>query len=289
VGCLGVDTTTRTMPALLAKAKGLNVEGLTAYVYTGGYDVPPVTLTGSVRRDLLFVEEVIGAGEIAISDRRSTQPSVAELARVVRDAYVGGLLSGKCGVTHVHVGDEPTRLAPLRDLRDQYHINPALLYPTHVERNEGLLFEAVEWTRTGGTVDIDVVEGDLARWLRLFLHHGGDPARLTVSSDAAITSPAALLDQIRSCVVEHAFPLEQVLPFVTTNTARVLQLHRKGRLRTGADADVLVLRKHSLELVAVIARGRVLVREGHVQRHEAFLADSSRTIALQGQKLTRPT
>src|SRR3954463_12294592 len=83
VGCLGVDTITKTMPGLLAKAKAFNAEGITAYAWSGGYDVPPMTLTGSVRNDLLFVPEVIGAGEIAISDVRSTEPSLAELARLV--------------------------------------------------------------------------------------------------------------------------------------------------------------------------------------------------------------
>ena len=48
VGCLGVDTTTKTMTGLLAKAKAFKEEGLSAYLYSGGYDVPPVTLTGTV-------------------------------------------------------------------------------------------------------------------------------------------------------------------------------------------------------------------------------------------------
>jgi len=103
VGCLGTDTTTKTMPGLLAKAKAFNDEGLTAYIYSGGYNVPPITLTGSVRSDMLFVPEVIGAGEIAISDARSTEPTDGELARLVRDAYAGGLLTGKAGVTHFPV------------------------------------------------------------------------------------------------------------------------------------------------------------------------------------------
>src|SRR4051794_21721198 len=120
VGCLGTDTTTKTMPGLLAKAKAFNDEGMTAYIYSGGYDVPPVTLTGSVRRDMLLVPEVIGAGEIAISDARSTEPTDGELARLVRDAYVGGLLTGKSGVTHFHVGSGKKRLRSVRNLLDEY-------------------------------------------------------------------------------------------------------------------------------------------------------------------------
>jgi beta-aspartyl-dipeptidase (metallo-type) len=104
VGCLGVDTTTKTMPALLARAKAFREEGITAFIYTGGYNVPPTTLTGSVRNDIMFVEEVIGAGEVATSDLRATEPTAQELARLVSDAYAGGLLSRKAGVTHFHVG-----------------------------------------------------------------------------------------------------------------------------------------------------------------------------------------
>src|SRR5262245_49281653 len=73
VGCLGTDTSTKTMPGLLARAKALREEGLTAFIYSGGYNVPPVTLTGSLRNDLIFVKEVIGAGETAIADERGTQ------------------------------------------------------------------------------------------------------------------------------------------------------------------------------------------------------------------------
>src|SRR3954471_9959489 len=113
VGCLGVDTTTKTLPGLLAKVKAFNAEGITAFLYSGGYNVPPVTLTGSICHDMLLVAEVIGAGEIAIADRRSTAPTLPELDRLVRDAYAGGLLSGKCGVTHFHVGEEAEGLSQL--------------------------------------------------------------------------------------------------------------------------------------------------------------------------------
>jgi beta-aspartyl-dipeptidase (metallo-type) len=284
VGCLGVDTTTRTMEALVAKAKGLNAEGLTAYAYTGGYDVPPVTLTGSVRRDLLFVSEIIAVGEIAISDRRGREPSTMELAKLVRDGFVGGLLSGKSCVTHFHVGDEPGGLAPVRSLLDDYHVDPALLYPTHVERHEGLMVEAVELTHRGVTVDVDVVEQDLGKWLRFFIDRGGDCTRISASSDAAITSPDTLLDQLRSCVRDHDFALADVLPLVTTNPARVLKLSNKGALRVGADADVVVLRKEKLELDTVIARGRVMMTERRMQTRESFLEESNRRVILNGEK-----
>ena len=282
VGCLGVDTTTKTMRALLAKAKGLNEEGLTAHVWSGGYHVPPSTITGSIREDILFIAEVIGAGEVAISDERSTAPPALELSRLVKDAYVGGLLSRKCGVTHFHVGEESARLKPLRTLIEDFEINPALLYPTHVERNEELMREAIELSQRGSYVDIDTVERDLGRWLRFYLDNGGHPARLTVSSDASINSPRSLFEQVRSCVLEYNFPLETTLSLVTTNTASILKLANKGQLEVGRDADALVLRKGSLEIKDVIARGRCIVRQGQLAISENFLSESNRIIRLTG-------
>ncbi|HEY0408151.1 MAG TPA: beta-aspartyl-peptidase [Pyrinomonadaceae bacterium] len=284
VGCLGVDTTTKTMPGLLARAKALKEEGVTAFIYTGGYNVPPTTLTGSVRNDLLFVDEVIGAGEIAISDLRATEPDAQSLARLVADAYVGGMLSKKAGITHFHVGDGRRRLEPLRTLLAEYEVEPAWLYPTHVERNEALMEEAVELTRQGVTIDIDTVEEDLAKWLRFYLESGGDATRLTVSSDASLSSPRNLYEQVRDCVINQRFAVEIVLPLVTSNTARVLKLDGKGSLAAGRDADVLVIEKDSFQLRDVIAGGRPLMRKGKMVVAESFLADSNRAISLSGRK-----
>jgi beta-aspartyl-dipeptidase (metallo-type) len=284
VGCLGVDTTTKTMPALLARAKALHEEGLTAFIYTGGYNVPPTTLTGSVRNDLLFVEEVIGAGEIAISDLRAAEPDVESLARLVTDAYIGGMLSKKAGITHFHVGDGKRRLEPLRRLLEEYEVEPAWLYPTHVERNEALMEEAVELTKRGVTVDIDTVEEDLAKWLAFYLERGGDIARLTASSDASISSPHTLYSQVRDCIINGRFAVETVLRLVTSNTARVLKLDGKGSLAAGKDADVLLIRKGSLELREVIACGRRLMSDDEFVVTQRFLEESNRTISLSGNK-----
>src|SRR5215207_10962161 len=112
VGTLGTDNTMRTMADLLAKVKALEEEGLTARMYSGGYTLPPMTLMGSLRNDLMFIEQVIGAGEVAVSDRRARQPEPRELASAVTEAYVGGMLSRKAGVTHLHVGEREERLGP---------------------------------------------------------------------------------------------------------------------------------------------------------------------------------
>ena len=43
VGCLGTDGVTRTAESLLMKAKGLRQEGLSSWIYSGSYQVPPPT------------------------------------------------------------------------------------------------------------------------------------------------------------------------------------------------------------------------------------------------------
>jgi beta-aspartyl-dipeptidase (metallo-type) len=286
VGCLGVDTTMKTLAGLLAKVKGLCEEGLTARMWTGGYNVPPTTITGSVRNDILFIAEVIGCGELAISDERSTEPEPRELARVVNDAHNGGMLSGKAGVTHFHVGDSERRMQCLREITDRsrFQVRPEWLYATHVQRSEGLMCEAIDLARQGVTLDIDVVDHDLIKWLKFYQQHRGPAERLTISSDASESSPKNVLEQLRACVLEGGFSLEQVLPLATKNTARVLKLRSKGCLEPGKDGDLLVLDPESLELREVIARGKRMMAEGELEVSEKFLEDTERRIELHGQK-----
>jgi beta-aspartyl-dipeptidase (metallo-type) len=278
VGVIGTDVTTKTMASLLARARGLHELGLSTYLFTGGYTVPPATLTGSVRQDMLLVPEILGAGETAISDHRSSAPSTAELARLVLDAHVGGILTGKCGVTHFHVGEAPSMLDPIKALLDDtgYAIQPAWLYPTHVERSRALVEEAARLSQRGCTVDMDTVEEDFFAWLPVYLNAGGREDRLTVSSDAAITPPGYLFEQLRRCVLDLHMPVEQVLPYATVNTAAVLGLSRKGRLAEGNDADLLVLTKDGLEVRHVIARGVLMVEDGTVRVMEKWMEKTKR-------------
>jgi beta-aspartyl-dipeptidase (metallo-type) len=282
VGCLGVDTTTRTMPALLAKAKGLREQHISAFLWTGGYPVPPVTLTGSVTTDLLYIDEIIGAGEVAIADHRSSAPTLAELARLVNEVRNGGLLASKAGVTHFHTGGNPTGLKLIRNLLDGCEVEPDCIYPTHVERSETLMLEAVDLTKRGVTIDVDTYEEDLHRWLCFFTDHGGDMGRLTVSTDAAINSPATLFKQIMHCA-ERGIELEHLLPCVTTNTARVLKLKGKGRLAPGMDADLVLFSAADHAITNVISSGRCLLGGGAVQTPEKFLPKTNRTIELHGK------
>jgi beta-aspartyl-dipeptidase (metallo-type) len=283
VGALGVDTTMKTMAGLLARAKGLKEEGITAYIWSGGYNVPPTTVTRSIRDDMLFIDEVVGAGEIAIADHRGLCPQAPELAKLVLDTHVGGLLTGKAGVTHFHVGNDPQRLKRLRELLEgDFAVAPEMLYPTHIERTTELMDEAIALAALGSHCDIDTVEGELGERVRYWLEQGGDPDRLTISSDSGSSSPGRLAEQWRRCVLCHGIPLERMLPFVTSNTAAVLKLKQKGRLAVGCDGDVLVLRRDTLDPVHVIARGKRMVDDGRLVERERWLESSARRMELTG-------
>jgi beta-aspartyl-dipeptidase (metallo-type) len=274
----------KTMAGLLAKVKGLEEEGLHAYLWTGGYNVPPTTIMKSVREDIMFIDEVIGAGEIAISDKRAMDPDPREVAKVATDAYVGGMLARKAGLTHFHVGDADARLEPVRRLLEDFNVEPEWCYLTHIERSKQLMREAIALAKRGAAVDIDVVEGDLVTWLRYYLENDGDPERLTISSDAAVTSPRQLYEQMCRCVVQHGMPLEQVLPFFTSNTARILKLEHKGTFDPGNAGDILILERDTLDLRDVLSNGKCMVKDGELAISEGFLKDSNRSVILIGEK-----
>ena len=284
VGTLGVDTTMKTVAGLLARVKALAELGLTTRMWTGGYNVPPTTITGGIRTDMLFVDEVVGAGEIAISDERGLNQSAQELATLVRDTHVGGLLSGKAGRTHFHTGDEPTRLQPLRDIVEQFNVQCDWLYPTHVQRTPELMREAIDFANEGAYLDMDVVEEDVAKWFRFYLDNGGPPEQLTISSDMDSSTPAIFYEQFCGLVVRHGFALEVALPLFTSNTASALKLEAKGRLRPGMDGDVAVLSERSLDICHVVARGKVMVRDGDPIVREKWLEKSKRNVTLVGDQ-----
>ena len=88
VGVLGFDSITRSLKGLLAKARALEEEGLNTFIYTGSYEVPTPTITGSVMSDVSLVDKVIGVGEIAISDHRSSIRQ-GYLKKIANEARIG--------------------------------------------------------------------------------------------------------------------------------------------------------------------------------------------------------
>lgn len=282
VGVLGTDSVSRSPADLLARVRGLRAEGLDAYMYTGAYRVPPPTLTGDVQRDLAWIPEVIGVGEIAISDHRSSQPRPDEIERLVSEARVGGMLAGKRGICHFHVGDGRRGLEPLRHLLSDTEIPPDQVIPTHVNRRHELLEEAADYAKMfGANVDVtafDDCPGDSEfsafRAVATLLERGVSAEHITMSSDCNGSLPTfdargdyagmrvarntELIAAWRLLVHEQVLSLEQALGLISGHVARVLGLQRrKGRLAAGLDADITLLDTHLQPQQTFVAGRRV--------------------------------
>lgn len=282
VALLGTDDATRHPRELVAAVHGLRSEGLSAWSWTAGYHVPPVTITGSVRGDLAMIDCIIGS-KTAISDHRSSQPTRDELLRLASEVHVGGLMTGKAGLLHLHVGDGPRGLEPIRDALAHSELPPRVFNPTHVNRRRALFDEAIAIAREGVHVDVTafpVAEGEDA-WsaedaLQRYLDAGAAPERITVSSDGGgclptfdadgrvasmdVGSPGALAYTLRR-LLAAGVPLARALPAFTSNTAALLRLPRKGRLAVDADADLVVLHPDG-GIRDVMAMGTWMLRDG---------------------------
>jgi beta-aspartyl-dipeptidase (metallo-type) len=266
VGLLGTDDTVRTTGELLAGVRGLCEVGLSAWCYTGGYHLPPTTLTGSVRGDIVHVDRIVAVGEVAISDHRSSQPTLDELLRVAADAHVAGLMTGKAGTLHLHLGDGERGLELVRQALETSELPPGTFHPTHLNRREGLLEEGFELAGRGVPIDFtafpaeDIGAGcSAAEAVQRALDAGVPAERLTVSSDGGgclpqfddegrvahmgVGSPATLPATLAELVAADV-PLATALLPLTSNPARVLRLAGKGVLEAGADADLVVLDDH---------------------------------------------
>jgi beta-aspartyl-dipeptidase (metallo-type) len=277
VGVLGTDGTTRTIASLVARTLGLRQEGLSAYCYTGSYELPLQTLTGSVRSDIVFVDPIVGVGELALSDHRSSQPTLDELLRVASDAHVSGMMSGKAGLLHLHLGDGVRGLDLVRRALDTSELPPRVFHPTHVNRQRRLFDEALELASRGVTVDVtafppgplDDAGLSAADAIARFLASDAPRERVTCSSDGGgclpvfdadgrmvsmdVGRPTTLMDAVRD-LARRGLPLGDVLPAFTSNVAALFRFARKGRIAEGADADLVVLGAE-MEVAEVMARG----------------------------------
>jgi beta-aspartyl-dipeptidase (metallo-type) len=289
VGCLGTDGHTRHMAGLLAKAKGLEEEGISTFLYSGSYGLPLRTLMPSLEEDLLFIDKVIGAGEVALSDHRSSQPTFEAFVQVVAMARRGGMLSGKAGVVNVHLGDGPRGLEFLRRVIAETELMAHQMLPTHINRNPHLFEEGIAYAKAGGFVDFTtstlasyLKDGEIPcpKALRRMLEAGVDPGHITFTSDGQGSLPdwddsgrllevsvgrvTSLFPAVRQAVLEEGIPLETALRVITSNPARILKLKAKGRLAPGLDADVVLVDPKDLEVRTVIAKGRLLMKAGKV-------------------------
>lgn len=286
VGLLGTDGFARSVEALLAKAKGLESEGITTLIYTGSYTAPSVTITGSVARDILFVDKVIGV-KMALADHRSSNFTLEELTRLAADARVAGILSGKPGLVHIHMGDGKDGLNMVLEAVRTTEIPATQFIPTHVTRRRELFMQAKEFARLGGRIDITSF-GELkaedeikpSRAIMEGLRDGVPVGNIAVSSDGNGSVPeydasgnlskmsVGRIDAsqmvLKNLVLVEGLSLETALRFFTSNVAGILGLYpEKGCIKVGSAADIIIMDRE-LNIDAVLAKGKKMMTAGEV-------------------------
>ena len=285
LGVSGTDSMSRSIENLLAKVRGLAAEGASGWMWTSNYAFPPTTITRDVKTDLFAIPEVLGV-KIALGDHRSSWPTTDELLRLASEVRIAGMLTGKVGFVHVHLGDHPTAF-DLMEACIATGIPAKHFRPTHTGRHPEVFRRACEFAKAGGIMDITTGGGNYlgtaAETLRAALAAGVPAERITLSSDGHGSMPrfndagemvglaVGLINCNKETIGELAkdLGLETALRFMTTNVEHALNLTEKGAIVPGADADMLVV-DDAFEPQWVFMRGRIAMREGELLMKGAF-------------------
>lgn len=271
VGLLGTDGTTRSVENLLAKTKAYNEEGWTAYCLTGSYELPSPTITGSVTKDIAFISEIIGV-KVCISDHRSSGPSKDELIRLAYQARMGGLLSNKPGIMHMHVGRGTEEIRAILDIVRTTDIPVSVFRPTHMQRH---LEQSAEFAGLGGYVDFTSASPKFTAKQIINGLKEIPPDRITLSSDGNGSIPkwnekqelinisAAKVSSnhevIRCLIQEYGVKLSEAIKFLTENPAKSLGIYPyKGKLAEDSSADIILL-DQDLNIDTVVANGKLFM------------------------------
>ncbi len=286
IGCLGTDGFTRSFESVLMKVKSIREQGASAWMYAGAYQVPTPTLTGDAGRDISLIEEVVGIGEIALSDHRSSHPRTDELIRLAAHARVGGMLGGKSGILNIHMGDAQNPFQPLYDVVSRSELTFKQFLPTHCNRNP-YIFEDSKTYGKQGYVDITTssypyfpdIEIKPSEAVKGLLDAGVPLEHITMTSDGFGSLPhfnengeliklemGTLISVYREwvdLVKREKLPVEQALKPITSNPAAILKLPIKGHIKPGFDADLLLF-DAELRMVHSFAHGRQTVKNGEI-------------------------
>lgn len=284
VGVLGFDSITRNISNLLTKANALETEGITSYIYTGSYSVPTATLTGKVVTDIALVDRIIGVGEIALADHRSSHPSLSDLKQLASEARIAGLISSKAGIIHIHVGDGKDGISLLFQLIEESDFPIGMFIPTHINRNKTLFEQGIKYLDMGGFIDISAGESSndgytVADAIERLIKENKNLNNVTVSSDGNGSNPssygsdndtckiARLFEDIRVCIIDKKLDITSVLKLATENVARFLKIFpQKGTIAIGSDADILVLNEDTLEIDIVLSQGKMFMKDSTMIR-----------------------
>ncbi len=292
IGCLGTDGITRSIESVLMKAKALRKEGISCWIYTGAYQVPTPTLLGDVARDIALIEEVIGVGEIAISDHRSSGPTVSEIIKLAGHARVGGMLGGKPGIVNFHMGDAQNPFGILYEAVEKSELKLTQFLPTHINRNDYIFEDAKEYGKKG-YIDITAssypffpeYETKPSRAIAELTKAGVPLENITMSSDGGGSLPSfdehgkleklvtgdpkSILDEIIDASKEEGLDLSKALCVATANPAAILGLESKGRIAVGMDADLALLDSEN-RIYHMTANGNIMIKDAKIIRKGTF-------------------
>ncbi|MEL7564506.1 MAG: beta-aspartyl-peptidase [Dehalobacterium sp.] len=276
VGVLGFDSVTRSISGLLAKSRALEKEGISTYIYSGSYGIPTATLTGRVLTDIALIDKVIGVGEIAISDHRSSHPSLESLREIATEARNGGMLGEKAGVVHIHVGDGKEGLNPLFQVLEESDFPLEMFVPTHLNRNRNLFEQGLKLLHMGGNIDLTAGEKNGLSIPEAFIkvmeeHNSLDQVTITSDGNGSVPGKSSepeigqvkdLFKDFCQAAFEGRIPLDQLLKTVTINPAKILKIFpRKGVLAPGSDADILIMQEENFKVEMLLSRGEFLIKD----------------------------
>jgi beta-aspartyl-dipeptidase (metallo-type) len=287
MGLLGTDGVTKSLRTLYAKTKALDKEGITAYMLTGYFGLPPITITGSVLEDMILIDKVIGC-KVAISDPRSSYPTAKELLNILKDVHVGGLTSGKGGILHVHLGSLDTNMSLLIELVKEYKFPIRNISPTHVGRTSALFDQAIQFAKMGGMIDITTGGTKFSepyQQVLYALNKGVSIDNMTFSSDGNAgmarmntkgeviefyKAPVDLnLKEVVNLIKKGRLPVDDAFKLVTSGPAKNLSLVNKGNIDTDKDADLCFF-DGNFNLTDVMAMGNWMMKDGTVIKKGSF-------------------
>mgnify|MGYP006297609485 FL=1 len=292
IGCLGTDGFTRDVRSVLMKVKSLREEGISSWMYTGSYQVPPPSITGDYAKDIALIDEIIGLGEISLSDHRSSNPSNEEFIKLVEHARVAGMLGGKAGIVNIHMGDAANPFEPILRAIQNSELPYSQFYPTHCNRNSEIFNDAKIYGKKGF---IDLTSSSYpffpdeevkpSKAIREFIEAGVPVEHITMSSDANGSlpnfdkkgnlinlekgKPKANLKELKDTIMEEDVPMETALKVVTSNVADILKLKQKGKIEKAKDADAMLL-DDAFRIKFLFANGELMIENYQIIKKGNF-------------------
>lgn len=279
----GLDMVGKNLEGILAKAYALQSEGVTAYVYAGGFQRPFRTLTGSLLHDVFTVEKIVGV-KVALGEPKASRFADHELVEIATQLHWLAGATGKACLLHAHLGQSADPAEQLLHAMHESGAPASRFQATHCNYTTDALEAGRLVAAAGGFADFNPILTPefghpraipAAKAVLQTLDAGVDSSLVTMTTDGNASVPILREDGSRGTyekslgwlwdtvveLVSSGLELPQALSFVTTNPARALRLPRKGSVRVGADADLLVLGP-DLTIDHVFARGNHLLEDG---------------------------